>query len=320
MVIKTKFYILIVVILSYIFIKCDRNPFGDYNNSMSDQNFHPGVTTESPSSNVALIYKAFILGRSTNTIYVCSVSNNSLSNCFNTGANNINAPTGIVVYNGVAFIANLNLTTITSCNVNSDFTFSNCIDSGAATINHPYELTLVGSSIYVANSGQGTGSTVSLCSISNNSLNCSTVGNGFNCPTEVNFLGNYVFVSNCNGGSILICNASNFLGCNSFAVAGSIIGVTITNGYTYSTGSGFINYCSITSSIPPTLTSCNSINSNYSDGPVSFLSGNIFYTTNGNPGRVNVCNILANGSPSNCQDSGASGLPTGLNGIKIIGF
>lgn len=269
-------------------------------------------------------------------IVMCTVgANGSLTGCTPTGSG-LTYPLSIVLYGSYAYVNDAGNGAIDLCPVNSDGTLGAC--ASALSIPQTGNLEVNGSYLYVPWGDPGTsvnGPTV--CEIqSDGSLSgCTETGADPSETSDVAFFGQYVFVSSYaqHGPGLLLCAAGSngsMSGCSGVNTGQyQAFSTAIYQGYLYMTSNSGLTICAIGSDA--TLSNC------ATSMPFTYAVGGTSWTTQPSGGfaasngyayfgysasdirsggyqqAVAVCTVDADGTLSNCADSGATfGSPFGI--------
>ncbi len=319
---------LVTIILALFLVKCDRNPFGNYDNSLTDPNFHPGTETINNTVVNQTIY-AFITNQGGSSVTKCTInsSDGSLFNCLvitNSTSYGFTTPWGITYSNGYLYISNSlsgstayelcafdsNSGNTTSCLANT-YSIAGSIRAMATTI--------FNSKAYIPNYD---GNNVVVCSLSSTDgslISCNTTGTNLTTPHGIFLSANYAYVANYSGQNITICNLNSvtgtFSGCSitGRAYGTPVAGIEINNNNAYITmqSANSIDLCPVNPSTGVISNICSTaINSGLS-GPnsIKILNGIAYITNYTSPIGTGLmkCNVSSSdGTFSNCVSTGSN--------------
>lgn len=245
-------------------------------NGLLNLSYSYGNTNSRSTGTVQIPYStklfAYVSNFSNNTVSQCVVNaDGSFSGCASSGGefsgNYGLYKIAIATINNTpyAYVTNVNNSTVSKCNINSDGSFSNCAAVGnqfnsafgiaIATINNtPYA--------YVTNTTDNNGYSIDKCPLdaSGNFSSCSVISeNDFNVPTGIaiaNFMGaSYAYITNLNNSTVSQCTIDsngNFSSCtltgNDFSQPIGIAIETVNNtpyAYVTNVNGNFISQCPV---------------------------------------------------------------------------
>ncbi len=323
---KQKLMNLIAINFALLSAKCDRNPFGNYDNSLNDPNFHPGTTTT--SNIISQTIYAFITNQGNSSATQCMVnsSDGNLVNCnviTNTNSFGFATSWGITYFNGYLYISNSlsGSTAYELCPFNTNTGSLNSCQGATYSIAgsiRAMATTAFNSKAYIPNYD---GNNVVVCSISSSDgtlSSCNTTGTNLTTPHGLFLSTSFAYITNYSGQNITVCNlnavAGTFSGCviTGRAYGTPVAGIEISNNYAYITmqSANSIDLCPVNPSTGLISNSCvTALNSGLA-GPneIKILNGFAYITNYTAPLGTGLtkCNVSASdGSLSNCVATGS---------------
>ena len=248
---------------------------------------------------------ASVRGVSPNTQYVCQVQSAGYaglskivaSSSVRTMCTAFSGPWYLALSGNLVYVANVDTSSVSMCSIiGSSVTGCQNID-GFST---PTGIGVNNNQLFVSNSYNGT---VSVCSINGYTVNACQATGGFTYPMGINFSGGKVYVSD--NSTVKACDVSGntLQGCQSSPGFMSAAGIEISGSTTYvGTFDGYSSgaqMCTISSGL---LSNCITTPGL---GLISYraaVSDGKYFVTGLGP-AVTVCDLDANGFPSQCQEN-----------------
>ena len=269
-------------------------------------------------------------------IVMCSLgANGSLTSCASTGSGYL-YPFSVAFYGAFAYVTDVGNGAVDLCPVNPDGTLGVC--TSAYSIDQTGNLEVNGPYLYIPWGDPTTsvnGPTV--CAIENtgNLINCTETGADPSETSDVAFLGQYAYVSTYaqHGAGLLVCTAASaatLTACNAFNTGQpEAFSTAIFQGNLYMPSNSGLTMCAI--GMDGTLSNCTTSlpfayggagwQTQYAGGfrvlggyaYLSYAAGDHGHGQGGSHRGVAVCMVTADGSLSNCADSGITfGAPFGI--------
>ena len=329
---------IVTIFLTFFLVKCDKNPFGNYDNSLSDPNFHPGTPEAETNTTVNKTIYAFVTNQVTATVTKCTVNSNdgSLYDCqviINTASYGTTQAWGITYFNGLLYISSTvsGSTAYTLCNLDDVTGDTTACQGKTYTIGgsiRAMATTIFNSKAYIPNLNANNVIVCSISSVDASLTGCNTTGSNLSQPHGIFLSANYVYIANIAGQNITFCNLNSVTGTFSAcsitgrAYSSSVSAIEIYNNIAYITISGInsIDLCSVNPSTGQVNNSCTTALNTGLSSPVAIKIKNGYaYITNYTAPLgtgLTKCNVSSSdGSFSNCVTTGSN-----FNGATWITF
>lgn len=255
-----------------------------------------------------------------------NASTSALSNCAATGSGFL-GPVGIAINSAhtLAYIANLNSSSISQCSVDSSTgTLSACTDAGATSLNLPLSITLNSANAfaYIANLS---GDSITQCAVdSGTGALSSCVDSGATSvqapqALKLNAAGTFAYIATASGLNLVKCSVNAGTGALGTCAAtgagfngtdGIEIDASGTVAYVANSSDGTISKCNVSAS-DGELSGCATAASGF-NAPASIIlnrAGTVLYVENFDTNTVSQCAVdQSTADLTGCVDSGATGL------------